>query len=81
MAHPDWNDSYAEGFLPWDTGRPDPLLTTFVESGRVRQGRTLEVGCGTGTNSLWLAENGFEVLGVDVAPLAVEMARARQDGA
>ncbi len=79
--HPDWNESYAQDFLPWDTGRPDPLLTKFVESGRVTPGRALEVGCGTGTNALWLAGRGFDVLGVDVAPLAVEKARAKQAGA
>ncbi|KAA6465296.1 class I SAM-dependent methyltransferase [Acidobacteria bacterium AB60] len=33
-----------------------------------------------GTNSLWLAERGFEVLGIDVAPLAVERARAKLGG-
>ncbi len=77
----DWNESYAQGFLPWDTGKPDPILTKFVESGHVKPGRALEVGCGTGTNSLWLASRGFDILGVDVAPLAVEKARAKQAGA
>ncbi|HUI31867.1 MAG TPA: class I SAM-dependent methyltransferase [Candidatus Acidoferrales bacterium] len=76
--HPDWNDSYAQDFVPWDTGKPDPLLTSFVESGRVRPGLTLEVGCGTGTNALWLAGRRFDVLGIDVAPLAVDKARAKQ---
>ena len=78
MPHTDWNERYVENFLPWDTGQPDPLLTTFVESERIRPGRALEVGCGTGTNALWLAGRGFDVLGVDVAPLAVEKARAKQ---
>ncbi len=80
MPHPDWNGHYAEGFLPWDTGRPDPLLAEFVESRRIKPGRALEVGCGTGTNSLWLAQRGFDVLGIDIAPLAVEKARAKQAG-
>ncbi len=81
MPHPDWNENYAQNFLPWDTGHPDPLLAAFVESGRVGPGRALEIGCGTGTNALWLAGRGFDVLGVDVAPLAVEKARAKQAGA
>jgi 2-polyprenyl-3-methyl-5-hydroxy-6-metoxy-1,4-benzoquinol methylase len=80
MPHPCWNESYATGELPWDTGEPEPLLVEFVTSGRIRAARTLEIGAGTGTNSLWLAERGFEVLGIDVAPLAVERANAKLDG-
>jgi SAM-dependent methyltransferase len=77
MPHPSWNDNYASGELPWDTGQPEPLLVEFVTSGRVTPGRTLEVGSGTGTNSIWLAERGFDVLGVDVSPLAVERAHSK----
>ncbi|MGE0785498.1 MAG: class I SAM-dependent methyltransferase [Sandaracinaceae bacterium] len=84
----DWNDNYAEGFLPWDTGKPEPALVAHVERGTLdgptkggptKEGprRVLEVGCGTGTNALWLAERGFDVVAIDVAPLAVEQARAK----
>jgi SAM-dependent methyltransferase len=40
------------------------------------------LGCGTGTNSVWLAQQGFEVTGIDLAPLAIERAdkRARAAG-
>ncbi len=74
---PTWNDNYAEGFTPWDTGLPDALLVQMVESGSLPTGRALDVGCGTGTNAIWLAEHGYAVLGVDVAPLAIDKARAR----
>lgn len=40
----------------------------------------LEIGAGTGTNSIWMAERDFDVLGVDVAPLAVERAQAKMHG-
>lgn len=80
MPHRCWDESYATGELPWDTGKPEPLLVEFVTSGRIRPTRTLEIGAGTGTNALWLAERGFDVLGVDVAPLAVEKALAKLDG-
>src|SRR5262249_47045694 len=78
MPHPPWNERYATGELPWDTGTPDPLLVGLIESGRIPPGRTLEVGAGTGTNAIWLAERGFDVLGVDLAPLAVEQANAKR---
>lgn len=77
MPHPSWNERYASGDLPWDTGQPEALLVDFVTSGGVKPARTLEIGAGTGTNAVWLAERGFDVLGVDVSPLAVEQARAK----
>ena len=80
MPHPSWNESYASGQLPWDTGQPDPLLVEFVTSGAVTPGPTLEIGAGTGTNAIWMAERGFDVLGVDVSPLAVERAQAKMEG-
>ena len=75
-----WNESYASGQLPWDTGEPELLLVEFVSSGGVAPGPTLEIGAGTGTNAIWLAEHGFDVLGVDVSPLAVERAHAKMEG-
>jgi len=77
MAEREWNDNYVSGQLPWDTGTPDPMLTAFIERGGVAPGRTLEIGAGTGTNARWLAERGFDVLGVDIAPRAVEIAREK----
>ena len=82
MPHPDWNDSYTSGEpLPWDTGEVDGHLVELCKAETLRVGRALEVGCGTGTNAVWLAQQGFEVLGVDVAPAAVEQARARASAA
>jgi SAM-dependent methyltransferase len=81
MAHPPWNERYAAGQpLPWDTGTPDPMLVEMIESRAIAPGRTLEVGCGTGTNALFLAEHGFEVLGVDISPLAIDKAREKAGG-
>jgi len=80
MPRPSWNESYASGQLPWDTGEPEPLLVEFVTSGGVTPGPTLEIGAGTGTNAIWMAERGFDVLGVDISRLAVEKARAKMDG-
>ncbi len=77
--HADWNDSYRDGNLPWDTGVPSAELQSVLTQRKIRPCRALEIGCGTGTNSVWLAQQGFDVTGVDVAPLAVE--RAKQRGA
>lgn len=80
MTEPTWEDDYRSGFLPWDTGETEPTLARLIESGRIAPGKALEIGCGTGTNVLYLADQGFEVLGVDVAPTAVQRTRARIEG-
>ncbi len=81
MSHPSWNERYAsEEPLPWDTGTPDPMLVELLESHAVAPGRALEVGCGTGTNAIYLAQHGFEVVGIDVSPLAVDKARHKSRG-
>jgi SAM-dependent methyltransferase len=72
-----WNERYGGGDLPWDTGEPDPHLVAFVGAERVKPCRTLEVGCGSGTNAIWLAERGWDVLGVDIAETAIRMAQAK----
>ena len=72
-----WNERYEQEFIPWDTGVPEPLLIEVVESGVLPVGRALDVGCGTGTNAIWLAQQGYDVLGVDIASLAIEKARVK----
>lgn len=78
----DWNDRYRDGCLPWDTGRPSAELLQTIRQHAIVPCRALELGCGTGTNSVWLTQQGFEVTGVDLAPLAIEQAerRAREAG-
>jgi SAM-dependent methyltransferase len=41
------------------------------------RGRVLDVGCGAGRHSLHLQKKGHDVLGIDVSPLAVKVARLR----
>jgi SAM-dependent methyltransferase len=81
MPQPSWNDTYASGApLPWDSGTPDPMLVEMIESRTIAPGRALEVGCGTGTNAIYLAQHGFDVVGVDISPLAVGKARDKAHG-
>jgi SAM-dependent methyltransferase len=77
MPQPDWDERYQAGETPWDTGEPDEYLVEFVRSGSVARGRALDVGCGTGTNALWLAGQGFAVLGIDISSAGIERARAK----
>jgi SAM-dependent methyltransferase len=77
MFNQDWNVHYAAGKAPWDTGQPEPELVELILQRGMPAGRALEIGCGTGTNALWLAARGFDVHAIDVAPLAIERARAK----
>ena len=75
-TRPSWQQRYTSGeALPWDSGVPDEHLVAFVEE-RSITGRALDVGCGTGTNARWLSTRGLDVVGIDLAPAAIERARA-----
>jgi len=74
---PDWDLQYREGTPPWETGRPAAELVGLVEEGRLKPCPTLELGCGTGANAVYLAKRGFEVTAADCSPTAIERARTR----
>ena len=78
MSGRDWNETYKEPDLPWDTGEADEHLTKLIDTGTISPGSALEIGCGTGTNSLWLARHGFSVLGVDIAQKAIDRANKKK---
>jgi SAM-dependent methyltransferase len=66
--------------MPYDNG-PDQHLVDLIESGRIPSCRAIDLGCGTGRNALFLAQNGFEVTGVDFASSAIAKARQKADAA
>jgi SAM-dependent methyltransferase len=74
-----YNTAYRVARMPWETG-PRPELVALVRAGVLRPGRALDLGCGTGANSVFLAQHGFDVTGVDFAPSALAKA-ARAAGA
>ncbi len=70
---------FAEGYKgvpPWDIGRHQPVIEALADAGEVT-GPVLDVGCGTGENALFLASQGFEVVGVDAVDMAVAAARRK----
>jgi SAM-dependent methyltransferase len=77
-----WDERYESGNTPWDTGRPDSNLVRLVGEHPIEACRTLEVGCGTGSNAVWLAGRGFDVTATELSNRAIEMAseRAREAG-
>lgn len=68
------------GTPPWDTGISPPELIQFIETHP--PGRALDLGCGTGTNSITLAKSGWEVIGIDFSHIAIHLAlqKAKSEG-
>jgi len=70
---------YREGTPGWETGNPASELVRTLDEGVISPGTTLDIGCGTGADAVYLARRGFEVTGVDCSPLAVERAHSRAE--
>jgi SAM-dependent methyltransferase len=68
---------YLLGRAPWDSGISPPELLTFLQEHP--PGRAIDLGCGTGTNAIRMAQHGWQVTGIDVS--AVALARARRKAA
>lgn len=62
--------------MPWEQG-PRNELVHLVESGQILPCRTIDLGCGTGSNTIYLAQHGFDVTGVDFASAAIAKAQHR----
>lgn len=71
----DWNTAYENANMPWDKGAAAPPLREFLAT-RSLAGRVLVPGCGLGHDVRLLAEQGAAVVGVDIAPHAVQQAQA-----
>ena len=72
-----WDDAYiGSASPPWDIDRPQPAFAALSERGLLT-GRVLDAGCGTGEHALLAAARGADAFGVDIAPHAIERARAK----
>ncbi|MGA8603818.1 MAG: class I SAM-dependent methyltransferase [Thermoplasmata archaeon] len=76
-----WRSTYEQtpyDQLPWFESGPSPPVRLAVEEGFLPPGgEVLDVGCGAGSNVLFLAASGYRAHGVDLSPGAVVAARAR----
>lgn len=70
-----YNALYRIG-APWEGGVRENLVD-LVKENRItptEQKRVIDLGCGSGTCSVYLAEQGFDVTGVDFTPIALRKA-------
>ena len=79
-SYKEWDQIYRKyplEELGWELGKPRPILVELVEKGLIRKGKALDICCGAGTNTIYLAEKGFEVTGIDISRTAVEYAKKK----
>ena len=85
MKYPDMDRIYRNiptDNLPWNITTPPDTLVDLVESGSIRPGKTLDLGCGSGNYAIYLAGLGFDVTGIDISLTAIKIAteNARKRG-
>jgi SAM-dependent methyltransferase len=66
-----WNERYSESERIW-SGKPNVELVGEVAD--LQAGSALDLGCGEGADAIWLAQQGWQVTGVDISPVALERA-------
>lgn len=73
-----WDERYAQADQVW-SGNPNDALV--AEAATLAPGSALDVGCGEGADSIWLARNGWQVSALDPSGVALDRARAAGDAA
>jgi len=68
---------YKEGNLPWDSGKPSKQLADFVN--KTSPCRALDLGCGTGTDAIFLDKKGFSVTAIDFSEEAIKIAKSKAE--
>ncbi len=67
-------ESHYDAMSPLSSGIPGKILVRFTEG--LAPGNALELGCGRGDDSVWLAKRGWQVTAVDLSHRALEYAAA-----
>ena len=70
----DWQAQYESGVTPWDEGAPHPAILDFIAESGPFGGRILVPGCGLGHEVRALSTPENQVIGLDIAPAALEKA-------
>ncbi len=74
--------AYRLGLIVWQRGAPPPDLVRLIEGpAKLEPGRALDLGCGTGTDTIYLATHGWQVTAVDMVRKALTAAQRRATAA
>lgn len=61
--------------IPWNLEEPPELLADLVRTGKIAPCDAVDIGCGCGNYTVWLAAQGFHMTGMDLSAAAVSLAR------
>ncbi len=75
----DFTARYETGSIPWDDELPPPELMALVNE--LDSGKALDLGCGYGRSTIYLAQHGWDGDGVDFVPRAIAIAQERANEA
>jgi ubiquinone/menaquinone biosynthesis C-methylase UbiE len=80
----DWEkvySGYSLAQIPWHSDKPDQELIELIESERIRPCCVLDIGCGAGTDAIYLTSQGFNVTAIDISHQAIKIAWGRAEKA
>lgn len=69
-----WDNAYQRGTPIWDRDYVSPLLEKAINTNLIIPCRVISIGCGTGTNEIYLASKGFKVTAIDLSETALNIA-------
>ena len=72
-----WSNRYVTEAAPWDMGQPTPILKSILPQIKLPKSRVLVLGCGSGFDAAYFAEQGHVVTAVDLSDEALKLARER----
>lgn len=73
-----WEETYRNGgpeSTPWESGKPSKYLVEIVKNGDIPGNKVLDTCSGLGTQSIFLAQNGYDVHGIEISETAVTKAK------
>jgi ubiquinone/menaquinone biosynthesis C-methylase UbiE len=64
--------------LGWELGKPRPVLVKYLSKGLLpKGGNALDLCCGAGTNTIFLAQSGYNMIGIDISITALSLAKRK----
>ncbi len=72
-----FNSLYRRGRPVWDIATPSEVRAIIEGDEALPVGRAIDLGCGTGTNVIYLVQHGWEAVGVDFSSNAIQQAKAQ----
>jgi len=75
MENKKLEEAYQEKNVVWTESEPPRELVRLIEDKKINPCKVLDIGCGEGYNSIYLASRGFDVLGIDISKKAIKYAK------